>query len=66
MDLTRREFLSTAVLPAVALTLAATAPVVASLSALAIAEPPPPPDPYLWDELPLSGLAGECSGTHFS
>ena len=62
MDLTRREFLSTAVLPTVALALAAAAPVAASLPAIALAEPPAPPDPYRLDELPLSGLAGECSG----
>ena len=60
MDLTRREFL----------VIAAAAPVVAALPVtIALAAPPPPPppaDPYRFDELPLSGLAGDCSGTLFS
>ncbi|HZV00506.1 MAG TPA: hypothetical protein VFF73_27580 [Planctomycetota bacterium] len=53
LEITRRAFL----------VLAASAPLVASLPALALEERsvPPAPEPSL-DELPISGLAGECSG----
>lgn len=67
-QLSRRDFLCTAVLPPVALLLAATVPLGASLPALVLAEEPatpaPAPDPYRNDELPIMGFAGECSGFH--
>ena len=52
LEISRRTFL----------VLAATAPLVASLP-VALAAPPAPPEPApVWEELPISGLAGECSG----
>lgn len=53
MELSRREFL----------VLAAGVPLAASIPALVLAEEKKPVvDPFANDELPLSGLAGECSG----
>jgi len=69
MELTRRDFLA---LAASAAPLAAVGTGVLWPGALLAgperserAEAPPPssaPDPYAWDELPLRGLAGACSG----
>jgi hypothetical protein len=60
MELTRRDFLVLAV---------SAAPLAVSLpsSVLAAVEhpaapPSPPSDPFLLDELPIQGFAGECSG----
>jgi hypothetical protein len=53
LEITRRAFL----------VLAASAPLVASLPAVALADTSAPPPPWpAPEELPISGLAGECSG----
>jgi hypothetical protein len=55
--MTRRDFLA----------LAGTVPLVLYAPALALASPAPAAsrerDAYLHDELPIQGLAGECSGS---
>ncbi|MEZ0227402.1 MAG: hypothetical protein ACAI25_02175 [Planctomycetota bacterium] len=53
MEMNRREFLVLA---------AATAVVQVVPIASAAPTKLPPADPYVFDELPISGLAGECSG----
>ena len=62
MDLTRRDFMHVAAVSAATLAL----PLVPALASAATPASPPartlvPSDPFALDELPIQGVAGECS-----